>query len=381
MSSPTGGGTQINRDGALLGVEYIGVSPASAGAAQAAAAADHVHRVRSSSSEIFGFGRMLQLVFTQSVEGFLPTAALWSQSPVTVPPEWCAEFWLATFIGFSSPTNGGLAFIGWAQPNGTYPWGKDGAALPNQMGLNNPSGGGEASAYWGNNRQASLSSSTKSPSGTPMHMLVQMDSAGNMWAGVDGTLYGPFAPPAGSEIYTEAFPIVMLFDGIGGDYAQGPGAAFDEVRFSSTLRYPTAGGSYEVPSAPFNPDAQTIVLWHLDDVPYGPFFESSGTGSDDTWAPSNFLTEDSGPSGILGQFALAGGVSGRLADVTFEGVNSTVGPNSGSGAAAAVESIQGQTGNFLLVDGGGNPLGVSNPSGAQLITVVGELMDAVEFWL
>jgi hypothetical protein len=207
-----------------------------------------------------------------------------------------------------------------------------------------------------------------------------MDSSGNMWAGLGGKLYGPFAVPPGG-IIASGFPSVIVWPALTGNGFQGS-VSVDEVRFSSVLRYPTSGGAYTVPADPFNPDGSTLLLWHLDDVPYGEFEQSAGDGAG-VWVPSNFLTADSTLNAVDGQFAVIdvnGQTTGGPDVATHEGANSDVGPNSGSGSATTVESIQGQAGNFLLIDPGGKPLPVESPSGAQQIQVVGHLMGSPEYW-
>ena len=376
MSAPT----PINRNAAVIGTEYLGVAPPAAGSAITAAAADHVHRVQASSSEIFGFGRMLSVTVAAPNFAFVPSFGVFARTARPVPPAWTAEGWVNVSpagAGFNAPTNGGRLQVGWAGPNGTYP------AFPNGgisfLGLNNPNGGTEASLDWNGGGTGLGDANAADPqAAAPLHVFAQMDSAGNMWAGLGGKLYGPFP---GAVPFASAFPAVLLAPFIHG---QGTDVtcSVDEFRMSSVLRYPTSGATYEVPADPFNPDGSTLVLWHLDDIPYGQFEESAGDGAG-VWVPSNFLTADSSVNGIEGQFGIIDqtGQSTGTGDIaTLGGANSNVGPNSGSGAAATAESIQGQTGNFLLLDPGGNPLPVASPSGAQEIQVVGRLMGSPEYW-
>jgi hypothetical protein len=357
--------TPINREADNIASEYLGIAPPVAGSQPSAAAADHTHRVLASSSEIFGFGRMWTTEWT--FDQALPAMwALFPASPLTVPAQWTAEFWVSgTGNKFTSPSDGGILLLGWVLADGDYPY----HTTDDMMGLNNPNGGVETSVLWGDNSGShEIGGSPLGPVGTAQHMFVQMDSSGNMTVGINGTLYGPFSAPSGAVIYTSAFPAVMAYPGDGG--SPGGTLSVDEIRFSSVLRYPTSGNTYTVPSDPFDPDSSTLVLWHLDDVPYGQFLASSGNGHN-VWVPSSFRTADSTINANNGQFALndiTGQSTGHDVE-TLEGANSNVGTNSGSGAAQTVESIQGQTGNFLLLDKTGAVISVTTPSGAQEIQV------------
>jgi hypothetical protein len=52
----------------------------------------------------------------------------------------------------------------------------------------------------------------------------------------------------------------------------------EEARISSTARY--TGSSYSVPTSPFNPDANTMALWHFDESPGSTSFaDASGEGN------------------------------------------------------------------------------------------------------
>ena len=360
MSAPT----PINRNAAVIGPEYLGVAPPAAGAAIAAAAADHVHRVFASSSEIFGFGRMAQMSF-QNGDGPYPALwALFSQKIQDVPPEWTVEGWLTIPGGAVD-----LFLMGWSEADGQFPYYQVDQNFAHFMGAD------QDNALWGGG--VAGGGGPFLPGVDATHMFVQMDSSGTMWLGVNGSLRGPLSPPAGSQVYTSGFPMI-LFQGNGGVVSQT--FDVDEVRVSNVLRYPTSGNAYTVPAAPFDPDSSTLLLWHLDDVPYGPFMSSGGDGVG-VWVIGR-TTADSSVNGVAGVFAIcdATGQSTGALDSTWTGVNSNVTPDSGSGAAANVESIQGQTGNFLLVDSGGNHLPVSSPSGAQQIQVVGHLMGSPEYW-
>lgn len=377
MSSQTGGSTPINQQADLVSAEYVGIAPPVAGVQRSAAAADHTHRIFASSSEITGFGRMLTVKEIKDAYGYAPASYLFSKEALPVPAEWTAEFWVSapSGAGYTGGTVGPQIAIGWAAADGNYP-------VPNPLG-NGGSGNGfmgmafqssnsSAGAIWDGGYQVAPTEVPEYPvvGAAPLHCFVQMDSDHNMWIGAGGSLRGPFAQPAGSGILDSAFAFIALYTANigGGDTTT---LAIDEVRFSSALRYPTSGTTYAVPTAPFDPDSSAIILWHLDDVPYGQFLDSNGDGTN-VFVPANFETQDATLNAIDGVFAavdFTGQSTGNPLYQEFGGSNSNVGPNSGSGTARTVESIQGQTGNFLFLDKTGAVIPVSNPTGAQEIQV------------
>jgi hypothetical protein len=370
--------TPINRNAAVIGEEYLGVSPPAAGSSRDAAAADHLHRVRTSSSSITGFGRMAQYVFEgmPSATALAPSwGYLFAQKALSVPKEWTAEGYLTQNPAPANPVLNVL--LGWAEPDGEVPYNNAGAAqssnAQNFMGLSFSS---TDTVVWGGSQLGFPNQD--SPGLAATHVFVQMDSSGNIWMGVNGTLQGPFAPPAGSVIYQTAFPFLAIGPNQYGDPETWD---VDEIRFSSVLRYPTSGTTYAVPDGPFNPDSSTILLWHLDDVPYGQFEATTGDGAGVyVFGPT---TADATLNAVTGIFAIqdtTGASTGVPPPMVWQGTNSNVLPDSGSGRSATVESIQGQTGNFLLVDAGGNVLPVDSPSGAQQIQVVGHLFGSPEYW-
>ena len=359
MSAPT----PISQDPSDIGQEYLGVSPPAIGSVnRKASPASHVHRVFASSSEIIGFGRMAKIAYSLAPGGSSgdPFAYLYSQLPMTIPSVWTAECWLAA----PNAQQANLVMIGWSAANGNVPY--PNLYAKHAMGFNMNSGAFTyGTGYWGGgvnngNHMPVLSSS-------PTHYFVQMDASGTMWYGANGTIIGIAVPkPSGGLIYTNGFPFFMMSNYYNNKAWE---CDLDEVRFSSVLRYPTSGTTYQVPADPFNPDADTLVLWHLDDIPYGQFL-SGGGGALDVFIPAAITTADATINAHKGIFAIANvQFPGNL--ITFSGENSDVTAGSGSGAAATVESIQGQTGNFLLVDGRGNVLPVDSSTGAQEITVSG----------
>jgi outer membrane protein assembly factor BamB len=56
----------------------------------------------------------------------------------------------------------------------------------------------------------------------------------------------------------------------------------DEVRISNSVRY---NGPFTPPSAAFGPDANTIALWHMDELSSMNVSDSSGNGHDGFWTP------------------------------------------------------------------------------------------------
>ena len=368
--------TPISKNPADLGEEYLGVSPPAIGAVPgAAASASHVHRVLAAYSEITGFGKMAAYSAPAPIPGTAPDPAagyLFSESELTVPKEWTIELWATRNpVPANGPTD--MWGVGWAAPDGT---------LPNSqaLGFNGPPeafmGYFLSGAVWPGGVTAGAGAPFVPPD-TPAHLFVAMDAAGTLYAGMDGTLLAPVPMPAGSAPYSVAFPMIYTAPNGFGD---AEGWQFDEVRISSTLRYPTDGAAYVPPSEPFSPDNETMVLWHLDDVPYGTFLRSSGNGQN-VWVFGP-TTDDSTLNAIKGIFAINDltGQSTGIDTLTWLGENSNVAAGSGTGSAPNVQSIQGQTGNFLLVDPGGNPLDVSAPEGAQQIEVVGHLIGSPEYW-
>ncbi len=370
--------TPISQNPGDLGTEYIGISPPAVGAkVGAAASASHVHRVLASSSQIIGFGRMAKVTWPPPApSGPCAVAYLYSQLPQTVPAEWTAECWLSAP---DNPPNYGFGFggFGWSDANGPLPY--DGVNEAHFMGF---SYGGSSPGVWGGGfgTPAGLGPPSPIPVAAAQHYMVQMDSQGRIWLGLAGALYGPYTPPAGSVIYTQGFPYLRFV----GNYGTPPiTCEVDEVRFSSVLRYPTSGATYQVPAAAFDPDADTFLLWHLDDIPYGGFLTSNGNGGG-VFVPSTITTADATINGRTGIFAfndVTAQTTGLPYPPIWAGMNSNVAPGSGSGAAQTVESVQGQTGNFLLVDSGGNVIPVASPNGAQLIQVVSHLIGSPEYWL
>ncbi len=371
--------TPISQNAGDIGTEYVGISPPAVGAKIGAAApASHVHRVLASSSQITGFGRMLEWQYpvARPNGGANPMGYLFSRLPQSIPAEWTAELFFSIPVGSYQIQ---YLLLGWSAADGSVPYDGGwivGTGTDTGHFMGTVSGG---SAYWGANQ----SSATNVPAANPVvaqHYFVQMDKAGNMWCGINGNMAGPFAPPAGAVFYTTGFRFV----GICGDFPTAPGSAcVDEVRFSSELRYPTSGAAYNVPAAPFDPDASTSVLWHLDDVPYGQFLASNGDGQG-VFVFATVTTADSTVNGVVGVFAIndiEGQSTGNPFPAVMAGGNSNVAPGSGSGAAQTVESVQGQTGNFLFVDPGGNVIPVANPNGAQEIQVVSHLIGSPEYWL
>lgn len=362
--------TPISKNPADLGEEYLGVSPPAIGAVPgAAASASHVHRVRVSSSAITGFGRMANLTLLADQSDGPALAYLFGLSELTIPEEWTIECWI------SSSGSLWAAMMGWAEGNGAYPQDQSAAWANSSPGNLQGWDLRHSTAVW--NGGILMQGDAPGLPTTVEHCFVQGDGKGNLWFGRAAALMGPVAMPAGGAVLSSGFP--MLSFELAED-AIGATVSFDEVRVSSTLRYPTSGATYAVPAAPFNPDAQTMALWHLDDVPYGQFLASGGDGTG-VWVlgPTTFDATLNANNAIFAINDTAGDSTGLALDSWF-GSNSNVLPGSGSGAAATVESIQGQTGNFLLVDSGGKALPVTSPEGAQQIQVVGHLMGSPEYW-
>lgn len=374
MSPPP---TPINRQAAQIGTEYLGVAPPAAGVAAAAAAADHVHRVLASYSEITGFGKMWNYYTPANPDHPYPAwGYFFSKAPLAIPKLWTIELWATRN---PAPANGPTACwgFGWSAADGDMPYSQTdlnlGTTPTNMMGVayNGP--------IWGSQVQGAAGAIPSFiPGVNAAHIFCQMDESGTIYAGINGQLNGPVALPAGGLIYTNGFPIIVI--GPNG-YSDAEGWQIDEMRVSSTLRYPTSGTTYQVSADPFSPDNETMVLWHFDDVPYGQFMKSPGNGKG-VWVLGP-TTEDATVNAVQGIFAIndvTGQGTNSASVEAYNGENSNVTAGSGTGSAPNVQSIQGQTGNFLLVDSGGNPLDVSAPEGVQQIEVVGHLIGSPEYW-
>jgi glucose/arabinose dehydrogenase len=130
------------------------------------------------------------------------------------------------------------------------------------------------------------------------HVAVQRRrSDGYLWLFVDGTLEAQIDGPDGDVSYPD--------NGVPGDFCGGPctnsdpflvigaekhdaGPAFpsfngyvDELRVSTTLRYPNA--SFSRPRAPFVPDTATVALYHFDEGLGGTLYDvlPQATGASD----------------------------------------------------------------------------------------------------
>ncbi len=107
------------------------------------------------------------------------------------------------------------------------------------------------------------------------HIAVERRRAdGMLWMFVDGRLDGFGAGPQGDISYPAGNSGISIFDpvlflGGGKMYSEALPHPFfrgwiDELRFSSVLRYPP-NGSFQPAKKPFNPDLDTLALYHFDD--------------------------------------------------------------------------------------------------------------------
>lgn len=369
MSAPTGGAS-INRNPGLVGQEYVGLNPALAGALPSVAAGDHVHPVLASSAKVIGWGKMPfwrwgTFVSSPKPNGFPLAAGVYPLSVVDVPDQWTIE----AFIQFDGTApgvrqDGGDIFFGWYGASADQPvqFLSTSTVMGTYLCV--------ARLFWPVG-ESNVNTGAPEPgtglwsAGDIFHVFVQMNAQGQMSVGVNGQVYGPFDMPDGCVPLTEGFPGLFAGSDSGGTTAGGD-VGLDEFRLSTQLRYPMAAGDYDVPQAPFVSDAETLILWHFDEVPYGPYFTSSG-GAEDVWTAGQWNTADSSSNSISGQFGFNNWSGQEGGPSTWYGAVSTVGPDSGTGAASSVESLQGATGNFLLEDPAGNVLPLATVDGAQVV--------------
>lgn len=337
MSAPT----PISQDPSDIAYEFLGKAPSAIGKViKAAAPASHGHAMSSSPAQPIGFG--LQQLFQQT-RGFTAAGGvgLFTNSFLKALPIWTLEGFLRpgsnpggtnidAGVGFTN--NESSLTTAWT----TFPCGVGGSTLSPGSGFNSFRAGGQVLALPNNN----TSYFAMSCDGTVIRCY---------WAGaLVGTLPAVATPPAQFGVAVSC------------GTAQAATLLADELRLSSVARY--TGSSMIQPTEPFVADADTVLLWHLDNSPLGIW---SGPFSGDAYTfytgSGAFQMEDAsgnGNVGFVGQDSTTGGNS----TVEITGQISTVSPTpSGRVATNTVLSLQAQTGDLVLTDTAGNSVATAVP--------------------
>jgi hypothetical protein len=215
------------------------------------------------------------------------------------------------------------------------------------------------------------------------HIAVQRRrSDGQMWLFVDGTLDRQVNGPDGDLSYvdnqvppnvcgpfqSEPCPqeryVVFGAEKYDFNRLQYPSyfGWMDEIRFSSSLRYPTNGGGFTRPSAAFAPDAQTAALYHFDEGSGNTINDSAPGGA----SPGERLA---GGSPQVPQWSTDTPFGASAGSVQFQSANPGVAENVGGGTATiTVTRTGGSSGaasvNYQTSGGGTASAGVDYLSAA-----------------
>ena len=325
MSAPT----PINRVAGNIAYEFLGISPAAAGELPSAAAADHAHQIGTTLRRTTGFGlaQSFQTGDAEPGNGYVGIVTQVDALPSL--SKWTIEGWTSG-IGSNATTGGfntGFGFYTATDgtnpiPTGAAPVAGIGAGAGSKPAFSFPDGSAFAPGI---------------PTGT-VHFALSCDGSATRCF-VNGAL-----------VVTK--PAYTLFESTGGVFGaavDGSLGDWDEFRVSDIARYTAA---FTTATAPFNPDANTLVLWHLDEGPLGQWFYETGNGGANGLVQG--VATDASPNGNDGLlfYSLGGGTFDSSVSVT--GVISTVTPNSGELSASAVLSLQAKTGDLVLTDTAGN---------------------------
>ena len=347
MSAPT----PISQDPSDIAYEFLGRSPAAIGPVnKKAAPASHGHGMGSSPAQPIGFG--LMQVFHQP-SGFTAAGGvgLFTNKFMTQLAIWTLEGWLGpgnnpggtnVDAGCGFTNNESSLVTPWTQ----FICGIGGSTLAPNATNNSFRAGGQSLL---------LPASGQPSSGLPViaaqHFAMSCDGSviRCYWEGaLVGTLPAVSTPPAQFGVAASCTT------------AGTATVTADEIRLSSVARY--TGSSLIVPTEPFVADADTVLLWHLDNSPLG-VWAGPYTGDAYTFytGGGSFQMEDAsgnGNVGFVGQDSSSGGGS----TVQITGEISTVSPTpSGRVATNAVLSLQAQTGDLVLTDTAGNSLATPVP--------------------
>jgi hypothetical protein len=335
--------TPINQDASLVAYEFIGKSPNVAGVQPSAAAADHGHAMSSNPAQPIGFGLQQNL----SVNGLADVAQGFAggltNGFLAAMTEWTIEGF-ANPINVNTPSDGAATGIGFNN-NESNP-----ASMPSEIvvGLNLTNNGLSAVP---NFRVGS--DYVDIPNTNYSHWAISCDSNGARcyW---DGQLVGTL-PSISTPAAQFGFGIQA-----GTDPENYPSYDLDEIRGSSVARY--SGSSFTVPTEPFVSDGSTVLLWHLDNSPLGQWRSfPAGQGYELYTGVGSFTFEDSSGNGNVGYLA-GGSPSGATCSFYITGAISTCSPTpSGRVANNMVLSVNARTGDLVLADAAGNPIGTAVP--------------------
>ena len=356
MAQFTSPPTPINRVAALVGPEFLGLSPSEAGAQPSAAAADHVHQVGPTARKVTGFGmaQRLQVNGNASVNVYLfcPPSGL----PAGIG-QWTIECWADWS---TSSVHDGFGFYsqatGYAAPSG----------LTTGMQQGSDTNPGAIQAYVNG---AIVAQGIGIPgSATVQHLAISCDGSTIRFF-VNGTQVAS-AP---------AIPLPSQYFGAQawGDSAASGEMTTDEWRVSTVARY---AANFTPPTEPFTPDADTWGLWHMDDEPLGAWIAVSG-GDVPPQPPAApiapwvyisggqyYIVEGISFSAVSPAPPLNGAVSPEFTNLGWiEGVLSPVGaPPATIAPLAQVSSLQGQVGDLELMNPTGTPaVGSITPGGGS----------------
>ncbi|HUY55364.1 MAG TPA: hypothetical protein VMV23_09430 [Candidatus Nanopelagicaceae bacterium] len=325
--------TPINREPGNIAYEFLGISPPDAGELPSAAAADHTHQVGNTVRQVAEFGLAQGFATSDSGSGGHGYAGMIS-SVALIPSlrQWTIECWVTNFFGGGG---GGATGFGMYQATGsTNP-------IPTGLPSLDTLAGAQGDQIDGN--------TFRFPDGSSGAALPSLSGTNHFAISCDGTATRSFL----NGVLVDTKAAMTLFNSLAvfGFAADNPGSTttFDEFRVSSTGRYSAA---FTPATAPFAPDAETEILWHLDDGPLGQWGGVPAPNSNATGTEANAAFDSSGnnDNGFL-WWALTNGIGGLGASFTVTGVISPVTPGSGDAPKqSTVLSLQAQTGDLVLTN-------------------------------
>ena len=190
------------------------------------------------------------------------------------------EFWLKTEPGANPSTSCQAGSDGWTYGNvildrdvfGNGDYGEYGVSI---------SGGRIAFGVGRGGRQQTICGLIDVADGRWHHVaLTRRFADGVMRIYVDGTESAQGVGPAGDISYrdgrptgvsTDPFLVIGAAKSDEGSGTHGYSGSLDELRLSSNIRYTSP---FDRPIVPFNPDAETALLFHFDEGPAGPCLSS-----------------------------------------------------------------------------------------------------------
>ena len=260
--------TPISTDAGLLGASVPGAPPRASAVPYKAAPISHTHQTSQSPLIPKGFGGMLSYN-----QGGGPYGGIAYGSTAQLPPlsEWTLELWVAGF-DFGTPGSG---FFGLATSGLT-------GGIPGTGSMS----AGVSTNYHG----PQLYINGVAQSGAP--------GAAGWWAiscdGVATRAYqgGNLIATLPAAILPASYLLITVF---GNPNFPPNGGFYDEVRVSSVARY--TGNTYVLPTSPFIVDADTVALYHMDDLL--PIYVPAETGAN-AWV----IVPDVWTADAMGQYPL-----------------------------------------------------------------------------